>query len=138
MKYYYHEAKVTLREGVACFSPASDERVRKEDAGIFSIIVLSAGEGWTKKWNKDIFLSGDECIPYGGDSPLERNTLYRLTFDVLVKGQSPLEEHRHEAIFCLSESKTDETVIWQAKNGESPASCPAVSENTPPHQAGRE
>jgi hypothetical protein len=130
LKYYSHKAEITLKEGMLCFSPVSDEQVRKEDVGIFSIDVLNAGEGWTKKWDKDIFLSGDECIPYEGDSPLEINTLYHLSFDVLVKGQGPLDEHRHKAVFCLSESKNGETVIWQTKSDESsPASCPAVSEN---------
>jgi hypothetical protein len=135
MNYIQHEAEVTLKEGVPCFSPMSDDQVRKEQAEIYSIGIgpqKRAADGlpimaWVETWYPHISLSGGECIPYGGDTPLERNTLYSLGFGVYVTGQEPTVSHEYSVTFCLLEGKDGETVIWQAQSDEYPTSCPANS-----------
>jgi hypothetical protein len=124
--YIQHDIEITLKDGVPCFSPLSDDKVRKEQVEIYG-----AGLGkvyapfpdqmeWTKGWeiNATLSLSGDECLIYGGDTPLEKNILYGFGFSVLVKGQKQKESHLYGTVFCLSDKKNGETVIQQFSDVE--------------------
>jgi hypothetical protein len=134
-----HEAEITIKDGVPCLSPVSDAQVRKEQVGIITASfgpIRKSINGvttitWFKTWDTHIFLSGDECIPYGGDTPLEENTLYGFSLGVYVPSYKPLVPHEYGATFCLLEDKDGETVIWQAQSDEYPTSCPANSEDVP-------
>ncbi|MDR0702380.1 MAG: hypothetical protein LBF61_08260 [Azoarcus sp.] len=134
-RYYDHEAMVTLKEGVPCFAPVSDDKARKEEAEIYSImlarypVIIQEGSfpftgTWSEGWKPSILLSGDECILYGGDSPLEKNTFYGVSFSAGVPGRMAPEIHGYGKVFCLSEGKDGETIIHQFSDKDIPESCP--------------
>jgi hypothetical protein len=136
MDYFFHEIKITLKDGAPCFSPVSDDQLRKEQAGIYSATIIKHIPNelfktiWGVGWNNGIFLSAEECIPYGGNTPLEKNTLYSLDLGVYVPGQKPTETHGYSTAFCLLEGKNGETIIWQTERDEHPTSC-SPPENVP-------
>jgi hypothetical protein len=132
--YIRHEMEVTLKDGVPCFSPLSDARVHKEQVEIYS---ATLGQNipndlpkllWGNVWEDRIILSGDKCIPYAGDFPLEKNTLYGFGFVVHVTGQKQKEEHLYSTVFCLSDGKDGKTIIHQFPE-DVPETCPPVAEN---------
>jgi hypothetical protein len=142
--YIQHDMEVTLKDGVPCFSPLSDDKVRKEQVGIYGVGLTKANARfpeepivWMKGWDmsQPFFLSDDECFLYGGDTPLEKNALYAFSFGVSVTGQKQKEEHLYGAFFCLSDKKNGETVIQQFPDvkgaPERPTTCPPLPEDVP-------
>jgi hypothetical protein len=145
--YVRHDMEVSLKDGVLCFSPLSDDRVRKEQINISGIDLSKANVPimnstiWEKSWdvNQHLSLSGDKCLPYGGDAPLGKNTLYVFSFFVRVTDQKQEEEHLYGAFFCLSDKKNGETVIQQFSENypkidgapEPPTTCPPLPEDAP-------
>jgi hypothetical protein len=123
--YNYDDAEITLKNGKACFAPVNVWRLSKEEAPVsFVRVFWGSKEAWGAKWDEGISLSGDECIPYGGASPLEKDTFYLLSLSAFVEWPKP-GVHVYSAVFCLSEDKNGETVVQRFPLKEFPSTCPA-------------
>jgi hypothetical protein len=117
--YISHEATVSIKNGVPCFSVADEEDIRRERVRIYSFhmrehgVAYPNGEVWLRSWDKDITLSADECIPYEGDLNLKNNTIYLIGFSVYVEGQRTVDSHSYAATFCMTEDQNGETIVHQ-------------------------
>jgi hypothetical protein len=122
----YREAEVTLKEGKICFSPMDAEDVSKEQVPVGLIrIFWGPKEAWLKTWDKEVFLSGDECVPYDGVVPLKNNTFYFVNLAGFVEQTKNPGIYAYVKVFCLPEGKDGEAVVHQFPLEKLPATCPA-------------
>jgi hypothetical protein len=124
--YYYDDAKITVKEGKACFSPVNAGSIPKEQVPIgFIRVFWGPKEAWVAMWGDGIRLPGDECITYGGAFPLEKNTFYLLNLSALIEQGPKPGVHAYVVVFCLSDGKDGETVVHRFPLKKFPSTCPA-------------
>jgi len=126
-----HAVTITLNNGVPCFATNDDGEVLKKNVRIGYIGVSEYGR-WEPEarqfyqfWDTDSKTLGpEECIAYGGESALKRDTLYRVVFGVTVDGQKKDEAHDYSSLFCLSEGKDGKVQIQTFGAKDEITACP--------------